>query len=143
MIMDLDRKAEPFIAPKTKQVHISHERFEQLIKEAQEEYCLTERNKRRLQKLDKYLIEKFHITFGNRIMKQITSYIPVYVSCGGGELEALDDILARKVMRKLGAQNPVYIRNNAEKLISYMDELFGEENMKLCKAFVRRLEKNA
>ncbi|MDE5942809.1 MAG: hypothetical protein K2H30_05190, partial [Clostridia bacterium] len=83
------------------------------------------------------------ITFGNRIMKQIQSYIPVYVSCGGGELEALDDILAKKVMRKLGMQNPVYIRNNAEKLIRFMDELFGEENMPLCKNFVKRLESNA
>ena len=143
MIMDLDRKAEPFIAPKTKQVHISYERFNELVKEAQSEYCITERNMRRLEKLDAYLIEKFHITFGNRIMKQIQSYIPVYVSCGGGELEALDDILAKKVMRKLGMQNPVYIRNNAEKLITFMDELFGEENMTVCKDFVRRLEHNA
>ncbi|MDE7265521.1 MAG: AAA family ATPase, partial [Clostridia bacterium] len=122
MVMDLDSKAEPFIAPKCKQTHISFERFEELVKEAQSEYCLTERNKRRLEKLDEYLISRFHITFGNRIMKQIQSYIPVYVSCGGGELEALDDILAKKVMRKLGMQNPVYIRNNAEKLIRFMDE---------------------
>ncbi len=143
MIMDLDSKAEPFIAPKTKRLHITHERFEKLVEEAQQEYCLSERNKRRLEKLDKYLIEKFHITFGNRIMKQIESFIPVYVSCGGTELEALDDILAKKVMRKLGMQNPVYIRNNAEKLIRYMDELFGEENLILCKNFVKRLEHNA
>ncbi len=143
MVMDLDAKAEPFIAPRTKQQHISFERFNELVEEAQSEYCLTERNKRRLEKLDKYLIEKFHITFGNRIMKQIVSYIPVYVSCGGGELEALDDILAKKVMRKLGMQNPVYIRNNAEKLIRYIDELFGEENMTLCKRFIKGLEHSA
>ena len=108
MIMDLDKKAEPFTAPK-----------------------------------EKRLIENFHITFGNRIMKQINTYIPVYVSCGGDELEALDDILAKKVMRKLSMQNPVYIRNSAEPFCRYMDELFGEENMPLCKEFVRRLEKNA
>ena len=143
MIMDLDKKAEPFAAPTVKKLHLTAERFEELAKEAVKEYRVTTRNAKRLEKLDEYMIENFHITFGNRIMKQINTYIPVYVSCGGDELEALDDILAKKVMRKLSMQNPVYIRNSAEKFCQYMDELFGEENMQLCKAFVRRLEKNA
>ena len=143
MVMDLDRKAEAFTAPRTKKVHMSIDRFEKLIEEARKEYGITQRNRRRIEKLDKYMIEQFHITFGNRIMKQINAYIPVYVSCGGEELEALDDILAKKVMRKLSMQNPVYIRNSAEGLCQYMDELFGEENMTQCKAFVRRLQLNA
>ncbi|MDE7182135.1 MAG: AAA family ATPase [Clostridia bacterium] len=143
MIMDLDKKAEPFIAKKTNSLHITAERLEELIEEAKEEYKLTERNKRRLEKLDKYMIDTFRVTFGNRIMKQITEYIPVYVACGGDELEALDDILAKKVMRKLGAQNPVYIRNNAEKFIRHMEELFGEDGLPLCKAHVERLLKNS
>ena len=143
MIMDLDKKAEPFSAPREKCLHITAERFEELALAAEKEYTLTGRNRARLEKLDKYMIENFHITFGNRIMKQINTYIPVYVGCGGEELEALDDILAKKVMRKLSMQNPVYIRNMADRFIRYMDELFGEENMPLCKDFVRRLEKNA
>lgn len=143
MIMDLDKKAEPFVAKKTNKLHITAERFEELIEEAKEEYKLTERNKRRLEKLDKYMIDTFRVTFGNRIMKQITEYIPVYVACGGDELEALDDILAKKVMRKLGAQNPVYIRNNAEKFIRHMEELFGEDGLPLCKSHVERLLKNS
>ena len=143
MIMDLDKKAEPFTAKKTERLHITAEKFEELIEEAKEEYKLTERNKRRLEKLDKYMIETFRVTFGNRIMKQITEYIPVYVACGGAELEALDDILAKKVMRKLGAQNPVYIRNNAEKFIRHMEELFGEDGRPLCKSHVERLLKNS
>ena len=143
MIMDLDKKAEPFAAPTVKKLHLTAERFEELAKEAVKEYKVTTRNAKRLEKLDEYMIENFHITFGNRIMKQINTYIPVFVSCGGDELEALDDILAKKVMRKLSMQNPVYIRNSAERFCQYMDELFGEENMQLCKSFVRRLEKNA
>ncbi len=143
MIMDLDKKAEPFAAPREKNLHITSDRFDELATQAVKEYTLSGRNRKRLEKLDEYMIENFHITFGNRIMKQINTYIPVYVSCGGDELEALDDILAKKVMRKLSMQNPVYIRNSADRFCRYMDELFGEENMQLCKAFVRRLEKNA
>ena len=143
MILNLDQKSEEFVAPKTKQVHISAERFESLVREAEKEYALTKRNQRRLEKLDEYLIENFSITFGNRIMKQIKTYIPVYVACGGEELEALDDILSKKVMRKLEMQNPVYVRNAAEGFCNRLDELFGQDKMKLCKAVIHRLEKNA
>ena len=143
MILNLDQKCEEFTAPKTKQIHLSAERFMGLVKEAEKEYALTKRNQRRLEKLDKYLIENFSITFGNRIMKQIKTYIPVYVACGGEELEALDDILAKKVMRKLEMQNPVYVRNAAEGLCNCLDELFGQDKMKFCKAVIHRLEKNA
>ena len=143
MILNLDQKAAEFRAPKTKNIHLSAERFVELVKEAEKEYALTSRNMRRLEELDKYLIENFQLTFGNRIMKQIKTYIPVYVACGGEELEALDDILSKKVMRKLEMQNPVYVRNAAEGFCNRLDELFGEDKMKLCKAVIRRLEKNA
>ena len=86
--------------------------------------------------------EKFRVTFGNRIRRQIEKYVAVYVSCGGKELEALDDILAKKVMRKLGMQNPIYLKNNEERLCLRMEELFGEESMPQCKEAVRRLAGN-
>ena len=143
MIMNLDNKSERYVAPKTANVHISFKQFEALVKEAQEEYTISARNKKRLEELDKYLIEHFNITFGNRIMKQIRTYIPVYIACGGEELEALDDILAKKVIRKLETQNPIYLRNASEGLVSYINDLFGRENMTLCKEYIARLRRNA
>jgi hypothetical protein len=76
-------------------------------------------------------------------MKQIRAYISVYVSCGGTELFALDDILAKKVIRKLETQNPIYLRNAAEGLLGFIDELFGTDKMPLCKEYIRRLQRNA
>ena len=143
MILNLDTKAERFVAQRTKHIRISADKFRELAAEAMREYSVTNRNMKRLEELDKYLIEHFHITFGNRIMKQIQSYVPVYVSCGGEELEALDDILAKKIIRKLETQNPVYLRNAAEGLCSYLDELFGSDAMPLCKSAIHRLERNA
>ena len=110
---------------------------------ATKEYAVSSRNRARLQMLDQYLIEHFHITFGNRIMKQINTYIPVFIACGGEELVALDDILAKKVIRKLETQNPIYLRNSSEGLISFIDELFGADNMSLCKDLIHRLQRNA
>ncbi|MCD8308236.1 MAG: AAA family ATPase [Clostridia bacterium] len=143
MIMDLDRKAEPFRAGKVKKVHITSDRFYRLANEAKKEYRITGRNRRRLGELDKYMIEKYHITFGNRIKKQIEEYIPVYVGCGGKEIDALDEILSKKVMRKLSMQNPILVRNTSEDFIRYIDDLFGEENMQLCKDSIRRIANNA
>ena len=143
MILDLDTKCERFIAPRTEKTHISAKQFEGLVREAVEEYEISARNKKRLEELDKYLIDHFHITFGNRIMKQINMYIPVYISCGGDELDALDDILSKKVIRKLETQNPIYLRNAAEGLVSYLNELFGADKMLLCKEHIKKLQRNA
>ena len=143
MVLDLDRKAERFVAPKTERICLSAERFAKLTETAMQEYAVSSRNRKRLQMLDQYLIEHFHITFGNRIMKQINTYIPVYIACGGDELIALDDILAKKVIRKLETQNPIYLRNAAEGLLGYLDELFGTEHMLACKDAIRRLQRNA
>ena len=142
MIMNLDAKCEPFVAPKTGNSHVSAKQFERMAERAMQEYELTSRNMRRLEALDRYLIEHFHITFGNRIMKQIRCYIPVFVACGGDELEALDDILSKKILRKLEMQNPIYLRNASAGLCAYFDELFGDDRMPLCKAFMERLQRN-
>ena len=143
MILNLDEKSERFVAPRTKPTPITADNFKRLVKEAMDEYELTGRNMKRLEELDKYLISHFHITFGNRIMKQIRQYVPVYVACGGQELEALDDILSKKIIRKLETQNPVYLRSAAEGLCQYLDELFGYDKMILCKNAIHRLERNA
>ena len=143
MILNLDTKCERFSAPTTQRKPISAEQFRALADNAVKEYGVSKRNAQRLEEFDRYLIENFHITFGNRIMKQIRTYIPVYVACGGAELTALDDILAKKVIRKLETQNPIYLRNSAEKLLSFIDELFGADKMPLCKEYIHRLQRNA
>ena len=142
MVMNLDSKAEPFVAAKEKPIHITAERFNKLAETARKEFRMTKRNERRLKELDNYLIEHFHITFGNRIMNQIRRYIPVYVGSGGDELDALDDILSKKVLRKIETQNPIYVKNASDGFCKYLDELFGEDRMKLCKELMRRFEKN-
>ena len=143
MVLNLDMRSERFAAPLTNKMHISTKQFNALVEEAIKEYDISRRNRARLEQLDKYLVDHFHITFGNRIMKQIRTYIPVYISCGGDELDALDDILSKKVMRKLETQNPIYLRNSAEGLINFLDELFGQDKMTLCKDFIHRLQRNA
>ena len=142
MVLNLDNRAMPFEATETVEEKISINHITKLFKEAEKEFKISDRNLRRIRKLDEYMIAKFQITFGNRIMKQIKTYVPVLVACGGSEIEAIDDILSRKVLRKLESKNPVYVRAAAEEFCNYIDDLFGTDKMPLCKETIRRIEQN-
>ena len=116
--------------------------FRTLVASEQEWFELTARNESRLRVLDEYLIRTFQITFGNRIMKQIRNYVSVYVACGGEELDALDDILCKKVLRKLVALNAAYVRSEADAFCRFLDDLFGEGRMVQCQDYIRRIARN-
>lgn len=143
MVINLDKKAKQFIGNETKHRRLSATRLQELITKAQKEYAISNRNLRRIKQLDNYLISNFQITFGNRIMQQIKNYVPVIVACGGSELSAIDDIISKKVLRKLEAKNLVYVKSAAKGLVAFLDDLFGEDQMELCKEYIQHIEQNA
>ncbi len=51
--------------------------------------------------MDDYVIKHFRIAFGNRIVKQMNDFVPVYVECGGEEVDGVDYFIARKILRKI------------------------------------------
>ncbi len=143
MIMNLDNRAESFeVEEEVSPINISQVDFLNMVECAKREYSLTLKERRHIKELDKYLLENFSITFGNRIMRQIEAYVPIYIACGGSELQAIDDILAKKVLRKLESANPVYVKTHSEELVNKISEIFGLNNMKVCEATVRRIAKN-
>ena len=143
MVINLDKKAQPFIAKATEGRSVSTTKFRQLVKKARKQYALSNRNLRRIREFDKYLMKHYQITFGNRIMQQIINYVPIIIACGGSELSALDDIMAKKVLRKLETKNMVYVKNTAPGLVAFIDELFGETEMLLCKEYIQNIEISA
>lgn len=143
MIIDLETRSQPFEADKTIQRDsITYAQFVHLAENAQKGYELTNRNERRLKELDEYLISKFQIAYGNRIMRQIRSYISVYVACGGDELDALDDILCKKVLRKLTVKDMSVIRKELKETSKYLEKLFGSGRMPVCREFLAKLTKS-
>ena len=141
MIMNLDKKTQVFYAEDTESVKITYKRFTELVKKAKKDYGITGRKMRQIRELDRYMMENFHITFGNRIMKQLKEYVSAYVSCGGSEEEAIDDMVAKKIMRKLETQNPVYVRNSIDGLLATIEEVFGQDKMEITKEYLRHLER--
>jgi len=140
MVLNLDKKSRAFEATAVEAAPMSYDRFCELVEEAQRTYHLSERQMENIRRLDAYLIERFRLSFGNRIMKQIQDYVPVYMACGGTELEALDDIFSKKILRKLEAQAPSYVRNEAPILAAFIEDVFGQGNMKACLRLLARYE---
>jgi RNAse (barnase) inhibitor barstar len=142
IVLNLDNKCDPFEAKRTSPVRISWNHINDLFYKARQKYELSYRNLRRINELDKYLIDKFNITFGNRIMKQIKEYVPVIIECGGTELDAIDDIVSRKILRKLESKNPVYVKSQSEALINKLNDLFGDNKMSQCINVINQLLQN-
>ena len=143
MIMNLDQRCDDFTPDEDNEsIDISWDLFDSLIKKAQREYSLTRRGRERLEEFDTYIQKTFGITFGNRIKRQIDAYVPLYIACGGEELEALDDMLAKKVLRKLESQNPVYVKNKSSELILKLNNIFGKDKMKNSIDYVNRISRN-
>ena len=140
-VVNLDSKGVPFDAPKTPAKRVSYSAVEALYADAIEENPVSEEILEKIAKLDNYVIEKFRVAFGNRIMKQLKNFVPVYVACGGTEIEGVDYILATKVFRKFESLNLSLIRDEIRPLISYMDGLFGKGAMKDSIAYLQMLQK--
>ena len=141
LVVNLDNKGIPFDAPLTEAKRVNYSYVESLYRKAIEEHPISEENLEKIAKLDVYVIEKFRVAFGNRIMKQIKTFVPVYVACGGDEVEAIDYLLATKVYRKFEGLNLSLIRDEIKGLIRYMEMLFGKNNMPECTAYLLRLQK--
>ncbi len=141
LVINLDSKGVPFEAPDTPPKHISYSYVEELYSKAIEEHPVSEKTMQAISTLDLYVIEKFRVAFGNRIVKQLRTFVPVYVACGGTELEGVDYILATKVFRKFEGLNLSLIRDEIRGLMLYMDNLFGKGEMKECIAYLQRLQK--
>ena len=90
--------------------------------------------------MDAYLQTRFRLAFGNRIMKQMYDFIPVYVACGGTELGGMDYIIARKVLKKFESMNVSFVRDEITGLINYIEKTFGKAEMPDSKAYLRRIQ---
>ena len=143
MVMNLDKKAEIFEPQFQPEDRISFSHFTELVAQAKQTYALSEDAANKIAAVDRFLTERFRITYGNRIRRQMEEYIPIYMACGGSELEAVDDLLSKKVLRKLDGLSPVVIRYSMDELEELFNTTFGVGTMPLCRDSLDRLRRNA
>jgi hypothetical protein len=142
MPIDINDKGQKFDAPLTEGMKLSSKYVESLFDKAREDHPVSEEVLKKIEEMDNYVIEHFRLAFGNRIVKQLHDFIPAYVACGGTEIDGVDYLIAKKVLRKFEQLNLSFIRDEIDGFISYLDKLYGKENMSECKEYLRRLKKS-
>jgi len=140
--INLNSKGVPFDAPVTPSRRVSYTHLNDLYEKAVADNPISSQTLSKIEKLDNYVIDHFRVAFGNRIMKQLGIFVPVYQACGGDEVEAIDYMLCTKVFRKFEGLNLVLIRDEIKGLINQLDAIFGKNTMKECIAFLLRLQKS-
>ena len=140
--IDLDSRADAFECEDTPPMYVSTDHLNALFDEAKENYPISQTSLDKLEVLNAYLIKNFRLAFGNRIMKQIRDYVPCFIACGGTEIQAIDFIVAKKVLRKFESLSLGFMKDELTKFSNYLDKLFGKNTMVVCKEYIDMLKKN-
>ena len=140
MPIELNDRADAFECEPHPHCDITAAHLQYLFAKAKVDYPISEELLENMQKLDNYLITRFKLSFGNRIMKQMYDFIPVYVACGGSEVGGMDYIVARKVLKKFESMNVSFVRDEITGLINYLDKTFGSAEMQDSKNYLRRIQ---
>ena len=139
--INLDTKGVAFDAPDTPPINIGFDHLNALFEEAFKMYPISQENLSKIQQLDLWVIEKLRVAFGNRILKQMRLFVPVYVACGGEELDGIDYVMATKIFRKFESLNLAMLREELKELCTYLTKLFGKNTMNESIEYLERLQK--
>lgn len=138
--IELNERADSFECPNHERVHVTSDHLQYLFQKAKVEHVVSEELLEKMHKLDQYLQTRFRLAFGNRIIKQMYDFIPVYVACGGTELGGMDYIIARKVLKKFESMNVSFVRDEMSGLIEYIEKTFGEGGLPDSISYLLRIQ---
>ena len=137
-----DDKGRPFEAHDQDPITVPYAQLDALFSEAKKQFIISKVMLDKFNELDNFVIRKFHLAFGNRIMKQIENFVPVYVACGGSETEAFDFIFANKILKKFESLNIAFLKDELRELTVYLDKLYSKGNFSKSQAYIENLLKN-
>lgn len=137
--IEINERADPFTCQLQPRCCVTCTHLEEMFAQARRDHPLSEELIARMRKMDTYLQTRFKLAFGNRIIKQMHDFIPVYVACGGTEIDGLDYILARKVLKKFESLSITFVRDEIDGLILYIEKTFGKSHMPDSRAYLERI----
>lgn len=140
--IDLDSRADAFECEDTEPIYISTDRLNALFDKAKEDYPMSDEIAEKLEVVNEYVIKNFRLAFGNRVMKQIRDFVPCFIACGGTEIQAVDFIVAKKVLRKFESLSLGFMKDELTKFSNFLDRTFGKNVMVHCKTYIDLLKKN-
>ena len=137
-----DDKGRPFEFVDAEPMVVPYAQLTQLFDEAKKQYPVSESMTSKFEQLDNFVITKFRLAFGNRILKQLEDFIPVFVGCGGTEVDGFDFIFTNKVLKKFEALNLAFLKDALKELDAFLDKLYGKGNFPMAHATIDNLQRN-
>ena len=141
MPIDINDKGEVFEPEEVTAQDINFSYVNTLFEDAIKNNPISQDNLDKIENMDNYVIKHFRIAFGNRIVAHMRKFVPVYVACGGDEVDGIDYFIARKILRKFEQLNVAYIRDEIDDFIKFLNDEFGENKMKECIEYLLRIKK--
>lgn len=144
VVIDFDEKVMPISSKhKSEAINISAEKLSKLFADAQANQSnrLSKQETEKFLKLCDFMREAFDVRFGNRIMVQIESFVPVYVALGGTKEEALDFMFARKILRKVDGMYEDFVKDELANLTKLINSLYGKNTFKETERIIAKFTK--
>lgn len=140
--IDFDNRNDAFnVNGDASTINLSRSALAKLYQEAKnnKSYQMTDNDYQKFQTISDYIYDQFDITFGNRILNQISELVPVFVSCGGTKEEALDFLLSRKVISKIEGRFEEYVKNALIELLNLIHKTYGKDVLKRSEKTIQNL----
>ena len=144
--IDFDYLNQPFnVDGEVKTINLSDSELKKLYKAAlnNEAYQLTKNDLDKFNTICDFIYDQFDIAFGNRILNQIISVVPVFVACGGKKEDAIDFLLSRKVISKIEGRFEEYVKAALKDLLVLIEKTYGtsvlKRSEKTIQSIMRRL----
>lgn len=140
--IDFDNRNDAFnVNGDASTINLSRSALAKLYQEAKNNKCyqMTDNDYQKFQTISDYIYDQFDITFGNRILNQISELVPVFVSCGGTKEEALDFLLSRKVISKIEGRFEEYVKNALRELLNLIHKTYGKDVLKRSEKTIQNL----
>lgn len=134
---EVSEEVEPIVLSKTA--------FDKMLNDAKqiEANRMSEADFAKFTSITNFIYEQFDITFGNRILNQISEIVPVFVACGGSKEDALDFLLSRKVISKIEGRFEEYVKDALKQLLELINKVYGKgvlkRSEKVINSLIRRL----
>ena len=137
-----DDKGRPFEAENQEAISVPYAQIKSLYDEAVSNYPISEAMLKKFETLDNFVIKKFKLAFGNRILKQLDTFIPVFVATGGKETDGFDFIFTNKILKKFESLNIAFLKDELKELEAQLDKLYGKNTFPMAHAYIQNLLKS-
>ena len=141
MPIDINDKGQVFEPTSIPAQDINYSYLNGLFQDAIQNIHMSDEVLDKIEEMDDYVIQHFRIAFGNRIVAHMKKFVPVYMACGGEEVDGVDYFIAKKILRKFEQLNISFIRDEIDGFVNFLNKTFGEGKMKECIEYVLRLKK--